>query len=48
MLDPVVEDFPYAGAKKMFVVDIENKELLRDIIEASYPELPLPKPKKKK
>ena len=48
LLDPVVEDSPYAGAKKMFVADIENKELLRDIIEASYPELPLPKPKKKK
>ena len=31
----------------MFVADIENKELLRDIIRSlSYPELLLPKPKK--
>lgn len=48
LLGSVHEESPYEGAKKMFVVDIENRKLLCEVIEASYPELPLPKPKKKK
>lgn len=48
ILGSVREESPYEGAKKMFVVDIEDRKLLCEVIEASYPELPLPKPKKKR
>ena len=38
---------PYEGAKEMLLVDdVENKEFLRELLEAMYPELPLPKKKK--
>ena len=34
----------YEGAKEMILVDdIENKEFLRDLLEAMYGELPAPK-----
>ena len=37
---------PYEGAKKMLLVeDIENKEFLRELFEAMYGDLPLPKKK---
>ncbi len=37
---------PYEGAKEMILVDdIENKEFLRDLLEAMYGELPAPKKK---
>ena len=40
-------ELPYEGAKEMLLVDdVENKEFLRDLLEAMYPELPLPKKKK--
>ena len=40
-------EFPYEGAKEMLLVDdVENKEFLRELLEAMYPELPLPKKKK--
>lgn len=40
---------PYDGAKEMLLVDeVESKEYLCGIVEAMYPELPDPKPKKKK
>ncbi len=40
-------ELPYEGAKEMLLVDdVENKELLRELLEAMYPELPLPKKKK--
>jgi len=39
-------ELPYEGAKKMILVDdVENKELLRDLLEAMYGELPAPKKK---
>ena len=38
---------PYEGAKKMLLVDnVENKEFLRELLEAMYEELPAPKKKK--
>ena len=38
---------PYDGAKEMLLVDnIENKEFLRELLEAMYDELPAPKKKK--
>ena len=40
-------EFPYEGAKKMLLVDdVDNKEFLRELLEAMYEELPTPKKKK--
>ena len=39
-------ELPYEGAKEMILVDdVENKEFLRDLLEAMYNELPAPKKK---
>ena len=39
-------EIPYEGAKEMLMVDeVENKEFLRELFEAMYPELPAPKKK---
>jgi tfoX N-domain family protein len=41
-------ELPYEGAKEMLIVDdVENKEFLRELLEAMYEELPAPKKKKK-
>ena len=40
-------ELPYEGAKEMLLVDdVDNKELLRELLEAMYDELPVPKKKK--
>ena len=40
-------ELPYEGAKEMLLVDdVENKEFLKELLEAMYPELPAPKKKK--
>ena len=40
-------ELPYDGAKEMLLVDnVENKEFLRNLLEAMYEELPAPKKKK--
>ncbi len=40
-------ELPYDGAKEMLLVDdIENKEFLRDLLEAMVDDLPAPKKKK--
>lgn len=40
-------ELPYEGAKEMLLADdIENKEFLRELLEAMYDELPAPKRKK--
>ena len=42
-------ELPYDGAKEMLLVDdIENREFLRELLEAMYEELPAPKKKKEK
>ena len=40
--------YPYDGAKEHYILDIENRELSKEIIEILEPITPLPKPKKKK
>ena len=41
-------ELPYEGAKEMLLVDgIENKEFLKELLEAMYEELPAPKKKRK-
>lgn len=40
-------EIPYPGGHPMIMVDdIENRELLRDLFDAIYPEVPAPKSKK--
>ena len=40
-------ELPYEGAREMLLVDdVDNKEFLRELLEAMYPELPAPKKKK--
>ena len=39
-------ELPYDGAKEMLLVDdVENKEFLRELLEAIYEEFPAPKKK---
>ena len=41
-------ELPYEGAKEMLLVDdVEDREFLRELMEAMYDELPAPKKKKK-
>ena len=47
MMPNAARELPYEGAKEMLLVeDIENRELLRELLEAMYEELPAPKKKK--
>ncbi len=40
-------ELPYEGAKEMLLVDdVDNKEFLRELLEAMYDEPPVPKKKK--
>ena len=40
-------ELPYEGAKEMLLVDdVDNREFLRELLEAMYPELPASKKKK--
>lgn len=40
-------EFPYDGAKEMLLVDdVDNKEFLREVLEAMYEELPATKKRK--
>jgi TfoX/Sxy family transcriptional regulator of competence genes len=41
-------ELPYEGAKEMLLVDdVENRNFLNELMKAMYPELPVPKKKKK-
>ena len=47
MMPNAQTELPYEGQKEMLMVDdIENKDFLRELIEAMYDELPQPKKKK--
>jgi len=39
---------PYQGAKEHYVLDIEDQELSRSVIDILVPITPIPKPRKKK
>lgn len=44
-----ISEPPYPGAKEMLPVDnVDDRHYLTGLFEAMYPELPEPKPKKKK
>ena len=41
-------ELPYDGAKEMLLVeDVENREFLKELIEAMFEELPAPRKKRK-
>ena len=47
MMPDAEMELPYEGAKEMILVDdVDNKEFLRELLEATYSELPAPKKKK--
>ena len=47
MMPEADRELPYEGAKEMLLVyNVENKEFLRDLLEAMYDELPAQKKKK--
>jgi TfoX/Sxy family transcriptional regulator of competence genes len=49
LLEHVLESPPYNGGKPCYVIEnFDDKEMLRDLIIATYNELPAPKPKKRK
>ena len=39
---------PYKGAKEHYIVDVDNRDLLQEVITILEPITPLPKPRKKK
>jgi len=42
-------ELPYEGAKEMLMIeDIENKELLKELLDSMLGELPAPKKKQQK
>ena len=48
MMPDADKELPYEGAKEMLLVNnVENREFLRELLEAMHPELPVPKKKKK-
>ena len=49
LLPDAPQEPPYAGAKDMLLVEnVDDREFLKVLFKAMYPELPAPKPKKKK
>ena len=46
MLPDAKRELPYDGAKEMLLIDTENRAFLKELIEAMYPELPVPKKRK--
>jgi TfoX/Sxy family transcriptional regulator of competence genes len=46
MMQNAAKEIPYEGAKEMLLVDdIDDKEFLKELVEAMYEELPAPKKK---
>ena len=44
MMPSTLREIPYDGAKEMLLVDnVEDRDFLKELIEAMYPELPAPK-----
>lgn len=48
MMPDARRELPYAGAKEMILCDnVDNRDFLRELVEAMFDELPAPKKKKK-
>ena len=41
-------EIPYPGAKHMLLIDIENRALIAEVVARMLPEIPAPKPRKKR
>ena len=39
---------PYEGAKEMLLVEVEDRDVLRDVVDAMWEELPAPEKRNKK
>ena len=39
---------PYEGAKEMLLVEVEDRDVLRDLVDAMWEEVPTPKKRNKK
>lgn len=39
---------PYKGAKEMLLVEVEDRDVLRDVVDAMWVEVPAPKKRNKK
>ena len=49
MMPNAERELPYEGAKEMLLVEeLEDREFLKELLEAMYEELPAPKKKKKR
>ena len=48
MLPDAAREIPYEGAKEMLPVDSEDREFLKELLEAMYAELPAPKSRSKR
>ena len=48
MMKNADKGFPYKGAKEHYVLDIDNKELAREVVTKIEAVTPIPKPRKKK
>lgn len=48
LLHDAPEGIPYEGAKPHYVLDVENRALMRDVIAVLEPVTPLPKKRTKK
>jgi TfoX/Sxy family transcriptional regulator of competence genes len=47
MMPEAERELPYEGAKEMLLVDnVDDRDFLRDLLEAMYDELPAPKKKR--
>ena len=48
LLSEAPRAIPYEGAKEMLLVEVEDRDALRDIVDAMWEEVPAPKKRKKK
>ena len=48
LLHDAPESIPYEGAKPHYILDVENRALMRDVIAVLEPVTPLPKKRTKK
>ena len=48
LMEGAPDGIPYEGAKAHYILDIENRELVRGVIAVLEPRTPLPKKRAKK
>lgn len=46
MMPDARQEIPYEGAKAMLLVDSEDRDFIKELVEAMYDELPAPKKRK--